>query len=177
MPKDFDPRERAVEATRLLNSFLVDFIVGTRGLEIFDSPAIAPKVTQRIAIGLNRMAISHLSICLAKWTEFYRSYGAILPLDVRSACLKVHNEVISRGIVDFRNKVIGHIADDNTKRPWTAAEIDEHFNRMFAGNREDFLRWINNPEANIFPHSVVAITEHVRDRLRTDYGVRDDEIG
>ena len=86
-------------------------------------------------------------------------------------------EVISRGIVDFWNKVIGHIADDDTKRPWTTGEIDQHFDRMIAGDREDFLRWINNPEANIFPHSIVAITEHVRNRLQKEYRVRDDEIG
>jgi hypothetical protein len=60
MPNTYDPRERAVEAGRLLNSFLLDFVVGIRGLEIFDCPAIAPSVSRTTAIGLNRMAISHV---------------------------------------------------------------------------------------------------------------------
>jgi hypothetical protein len=80
MPKDFDSRERAVEASRLLDSFLVDFIVGTRGVEIFDSPAIAPRVTQRIAIGLNRMAISQYLSC-----EVDRVLQ-VLPCDSATAC-------------------------------------------------------------------------------------------
>ena len=118
MPNTYDPRERAVEATRLLNSFLLDFVVGSRGLEIFDCPAIAPSVSRTTAIGLNRMAISHLVVSLAKWAEFYRHYRAILPADVRDACLALHDQIIARGIIDFRNTVIGHILDDlSTKRP------------------------------------------------------------
>jgi hypothetical protein len=58
----------------------------------------------------------------------------------------------------------------------TSREIDERLERVIAGNREDFLRWINNPAANTFPNSVVAITEHVRDRLRLEYRLRDEEI-
>lgn len=176
MPNTYDPRERAVEATRLLNSFLLDFVVGSRGLESFDCPAIAPSVSRTTAIGLNRMAISHLVVSLAKWAEFYRHYRAILPADVRDACLALHDQIIARGIIDFRNTVIGHILDDDTKRPLTSREIDERLERVITGNREDFLRWINNPVANTFPHSVVAITEHVRDRLRREYGIRDEEI-
>ena len=176
MPNAYNLRERAVEAVRLLNSFLLDFVVGTRGLEIFDCPAIEPSVSRTTAIGLNRMAISYLVISLAKWKEFYRHYRAILPADVRDACLSLHDQVIARGIVDFRNTVVGHIFDDGTKRPLTSREIDERLERVIAGDREDFLLWINNPVGNTFPHSVVAITEHVRDRLRNDYGVRDEEI-
>lgn len=176
MPDNYDPRERAVEAGRLLNSFLLDFVVGTRGLEIFDCPAIAPSVSRTAAIGLNRMAISHLVVSLAKWTEFYRRYRAILPADVRDACLALHDQIIARGIIDFRNTVVGHIIDDDTNRPLTSREIDERLERVIAGDREDFLRWINNPAANNFPRSVVAITEHVRDRLCREYGLRDEEI-
>jgi hypothetical protein len=176
MSTNYDARERAVEAVRLLNSFLLDFVVGTRGLEIFDCPAVAPSVSRTTAIGLNRMAISHLVISLAKWKEFYGHYRAILPADVRDACLGLHDQVIARGIVDFRNTVVGHILNDGTKRPLTSREIDERLERVIAGEREDFLRWINNPAHNAFPHSVVAITEHVRDRLRVEYQLSDEEI-
>ena len=171
----YDPKERAAEAGRLLNSFLLDFIVGTRGLEIFDCPAIAPSVSRTMAIGLNRMAISHLVVSLAKWTEFGGT-GRILPADLCDVCLALHDQIIARGIIDFRNRVVGHLIDDDTKRPLTSREIDESLERIIAGDREDFLRWINNPAANTFPHSVVAITEHVRDRLCREYRLRDEEI-
>jgi len=172
----YDPRDRAAEAARLLSYFLVDFIVGTRGLEIFDSPAIATKVTPNMSVGLNRMAISHLMVTLAKWSEFYRRYAAILPSDVCEACRGLNAQIESRGIVDFRNKVVGHILDDETKRPLTSREVDECLERAVAGERTDFFRWINDPAGNSFPASVVAITEHVRDRLRADFNLRDREI-
>ena len=38
MANSYDLRERAVEARRLLNSFLLDLAVGARGLDIFDLP-------------------------------------------------------------------------------------------------------------------------------------------
>ena len=83
----FEPRARAVEAARLLSYFILDLIAGTRGLEIFEAPAIAPNVTHHMAVALNRMAVSHLVVTLAKWSEFYRRYASILPADVRNAKL------------------------------------------------------------------------------------------
>jgi len=173
MRKTYNPRERAIEAVRILNQFIGDFIVGTEGLKIYDLPSIEPRVSRGVAIGLNRMMMSYLVISLAKWDEFYRCYRAILPSDVRNACLSLQVEIKSRGIIDFRNKVVGHILDDVTKRPLTASEIDRRLDRVVNGSREDFLLWINNPAGNTFPNSVVAITEHVRDRLRNEYGIGD----
>ena len=171
MRKTYNPSGRAIEAVRILNEFIGDFIVGTEGLKIYDLPSIEPRVSRRVAIGLNRMMMSYLVISLAKWDEFYRRYRAILPSDVRDACLSLQNEIKSRGIIDLRNKVVGHILDDVTKRPLTASEIDRLLDRVVNGSREDFLLWINNPADNTFPNSVIAITEHVRDRLRDEYRI------
>lgn len=172
----YDPRERVVEAARLLNYFLLDLVVGTRGIEIFDHPAIAPNVTHSIAIGLNRMAVSHLVVTLSKWSELYRRYAAVLPTDVRDACRTLNKQIEGRGIVNFRNTVVGHILDDKTQRPLTPQEIDIRLNHAVGDDLAHFIRWINDPQGNSFSLTVVAITEHVRDRLRTDYGLRDDEI-
>jgi len=176
MAEDYDPRERAAEAAGLLNHFLLDFIIGTRALEIFESPAIAPSVTPRMAVALNRMAMSHLVVTLTKWGEFYRRYAAVLPIDVRDSCRDLNAQIEIRGIVEFRNTVVGHILDDLTGRPLTSREVDERLDRIMRGERADFFRWINDPASNIFPTSVVAITEHVRDRLRQEYDLRDQEI-
>lgn len=96
MANTYDLRERAVEARRLLNSFLLDLAVGTRGLDILICPIIVPSVSRKTAVGLNRMAISHLVVSLAKWTEFYRHYRTILPADARDACLALHHQIIAR---------------------------------------------------------------------------------
>jgi hypothetical protein len=171
-----DPRERAVEAARLLSYFMVDLIVGTRGLEILDNPAIAPHVTANMMVGLNRMALSHSLVTLAKWAEFYRRYAAILPSDVRSACKQLDREMKTRGVVAFRNTVVGHILDKATQRPLTSREVEERLQKVMAGDRADFFRWVNDPAGNTFPASVVAIIEHVRDRLRAEYRLGDQEI-
>jgi hypothetical protein len=176
MCREFDPRERAAEAARLLSYFLLDLIVGTRGLEIFEAPVIAPKVTHHMAVALNRMAVSHLVVTLAKWTEFYRRYASILPVDVRDACRELNASIEARGVIDFRTAVVGHILDDATKRPLTSREVDERLNRIMAGERADFFRWINDVSGNVHPGSVVAFTERVRDRLRVEYELRDEEI-
>jgi hypothetical protein len=68
----FNQRERAVEAVRLLDYFLMDLITGTRILGIFESPALASKITPHMGVALNRVAISHLIVTLSKWTEFYQ---------------------------------------------------------------------------------------------------------
>lgn len=174
--RPYDPRERAAEAARLLNYFLLDFIVGTRGIEIFDHPAIAPNVTHSIAIGLNRMAVSHLVVTLSKWWELYRRYAAILPTDVRDVCRTLSEQIEGRGIVNFRHTVVGHILDDETKRPLISQEIDIRLNHAAGDDLAHFVRWIHDPQGNSFPLTVVAITEHVRDRLCADYSLRDNEI-
>jgi hypothetical protein len=176
MGTGYDPRERAVEAARLLNYFLVDLIVGTRSLEIFENPAIASRVSSSMAVGLNRMALSHVMVTLAKWAELYKRYAAILPTDVRAACQELNQEIHARGVVDFRNKVVGHILDNSTKRPLTSREVDDRLERVIAGERAAFSRWINDPAGNTFPTSVVAITEQIRDRLRAEYNLQDQEI-
>jgi hypothetical protein len=169
-------RQRAIEAATLLNNFILDLVVGTQALTIFDLPNIAPSVTHAVRVGLNRMAISHLVITLAKWTEFYRRYKAILPEDVRSECRILNEKITSRGIINFRNTVVGHILDGNRNRPLTSQEVDQRLEQILGGNHEEFFLWINNPQYNSFPHTVVSILEHVRDKLRSQYQLRDDEI-
>jgi hypothetical protein len=171
-----NPRERASEAARLLNNFLLDLVVGTRGLDIFELPQIQAGMTNAIAVGLNRLAISHLVVTLSKWAEFYRRYRAVLPPDVRDVCRSLHEEIERRGIREFRNKVVGHILDSSTNRPLTTREIDARLEQIFAGDRDHFMCWINNPDDNSFPNSVVGITQFIRDRLRSEYGLTDEEI-
>jgi hypothetical protein len=122
------------------------------------------------------MAISHLVVSLAKWTEFYRHYRTILPADAHDACLALHHQIIAAALSTSATQLSVIYWIMIQSGPLTSREIDERLERVIAGNREDFLRGINNTTANIFPHTVVAITEHVRDRLGQEYDLRDEEI-
>jgi hypothetical protein len=141
MANSYDLR-RAVEARRLLNSFLLDLAVGTRGLDIFDLPDNCAQRKSQTAIGLNRMAISHLIVSLAKWTEFYRHYRTILPADARDACLALHHQIIAAALSTSATQLSVIYSMMIQSGPLTSREIDERFERVIG--------WINNTTANIF---------------------------
>lgn len=162
----YDPKERAVEAVRLLNHLLSDFTDGVCGFQAISGMDFQP----RIATALNRMVISHLVLSLSKWTEFYKRYHAILPTDVGTVCRNLYKQIGDRGIVHFRNTVVGHIIDDDTKQTLTSKELDERLKEVI-GDQEGFLQWIYDPSNNCFPDTVAAITRHVRDKLCTKYKI------
>ena len=129
-----------------------------------------------MALGLNRMAMSHLVIVLANWAEFYQDYKAVLPDDVRTACKVIYQEINRREIPVFRNAVVAHLGDKHSGRPLPSAEINQLFSRLIEGDPDRFRLWINNPQNNTFPNSVVAVTQHTRDRLRTEFSLSDEEV-
>jgi hypothetical protein len=85
-------------------------------------------------------------------------------------------EIKQKGMVEFRNKCVGHIWDTNLHRPLIHSEIMTRLNRLTGGNLAGFLDWINNPMANTFPSTVVSIIETVRDALMSQHGITQDEI-
>ena len=81
-----------------------------------------------------------------------------------------------RGVKDFRNKVAGHIFDKKLNRPLTSVEIDARLSTVFGDSEESFLMWINNPQNNVFPRTIIAVCEHTRDRIQTEYRLQPEEI-
>jgi len=49
-------------------------------------------------------------------------------------------------------------------------------NRLTGANLSGFLDWINNPNANNFPYTVVSIVETVKDTLISQHSITQDEI-
>src|SRR5687768_9601773 len=96
MTNTYDLRERAVEARRLLNSFLLDLAVGTRGLDILICPIIVPSVSRKTVAGLMLMACFYLVVSLSKLTLFCRHDRTMLQADDRDACLALHHQIIAR---------------------------------------------------------------------------------
>jgi hypothetical protein len=83
------------------------------------------------------MAISHLVVSLAKWTEFYRHYRTILPADARDACLALHHQIIAAALSTSTTQLSVIYSMMIQSGPLTSREIDERFERVIAGNRED----------------------------------------
>ncbi len=168
----FDPREKAIEAVRLLYYLNMDLVIGTQALRIYDTRPVAPMVSTHLQVGLHRMMISHLIISLDKCREFYEAYKPILPDEVREAWQSLHREIFERGITGFRNTVVGHIRDKKTGPPRTGDEVDRRLGQVLRNDTEVFLRWINNPADNSFPVTVVSTTDRTRLSVVERYGLQ-----
>ena len=122
------------------------------------------------------MCISHLVITLSKWAELYDLYVAIFPSDVRDVASKLKRELDRRHVRSFRNTVVGHVRDAKLGRPLTADEIENRLKSVIGDSLESFQGWINNPAKNVFPETVVAICEHIRDRIAEDNGLGPNDL-
>jgi len=168
-------REKAIEATRLLNELMLDLMAGSRSIEIFELHVIASRMRPEVQLGLRRMALSHIFITLSKWLEFHGRYKTVIPEDMKDQCLVLKKEIEARGVREFRNKVAGHIYDDEKKRPLTLNETENHVAKILKGNRNSFLAWVNKVNAP-YPTSVVSIVEAVRDRIEKDHTLTQGEL-
>ena len=127
---------------------------------------------QTVYRGVYRICLASIILNLAKYTEFYKRYKGIIPPDMRKVSKQLHNDIVSRGVKDFRNKVVGHIWDLENNRPLTGEEIDLRINKIMRGNINDFLHWIHNPGDNTFPNTVSSILVRLRDEIRDKYGLK-----
>lgn len=176
MEKIHNQKQRAVEAFVILDEFIGDLVVGTRTIELYASSELSSVMTTDYMVATTRLCVFHIIITLAKWIEFYDKYNSIIPKDVRNECLDLRKELLRRGVRDFRNKVVGHIWDNSNNRPLTLQEALSYLNKIYDNNYKGFLLWVNNPEENTYPETVVGITEHVRKRIQQDFNISEAEV-
>jgi hypothetical protein len=171
-----DKSLKVVEATRILNEFVGDLIVGTQVMvqyaKLSKEGRISPKVEQAVL----KMCLSHLIITLTKFTELYMRYKDILPKDCVEECKKIFTELERRNVREMRNKVFAHIWDDDHGRPLKLSEIILAMERVFGPDTHVFLRWINDPKANEFGKTVIGTIEFTRDRLIEDFKLTNEEL-
>ena len=82
----------------------------------------------------------------------------------------------NKKIVEFRNKVVGHVWDKDKRAPITDEEHDNYIKQIYGGNFESFLLWVNNPGNNIYPKTVVSIVEYTKNKIAKDYNIIDAEV-
>ena len=167
-------RTRAIEAVKILNDFISDAVVGTRSIEIFDKAIEGRAVSEGTKIGMARMCYFHLILLLAKWAEFYEKYRSVVPVDCANECKSLYNKIRALEVPAFRNKYVGHVWNREAKRPLTSKEIAKFLDKITNKDRAAFLRWINDSRNNQYPKSVVSIISHLRDRLRTEYKIKNE---
>ena len=170
-------REKALEAANVLDLILVDIITCTNVLRIFDKPFFSRRFSPIMAAGIHRMCLWYLLLALCKWHEFYSRYKRILPEECVTICRDLSKEIENRGIIIFRNKVIGHIWDKEAECPLSDKEVSEYIRRITKDNFTGFYQWIIDFKENIYPKTVVSIVETLRDKIMEQNSISPEELG
>ena len=172
-----DPlREKAVHAADTLNDFVGDLVSGTMLFREWDTQFKAGRVPEILVVNIQKICISHLILGLCKYLEFYERFHQVVPSTHRKACKALVREINRKGVIDFRNKCVGHIWDTERQRPLIHSEIMTRLGRLTDGDMSGFLDWINHPKRNEFPSTVISVVETVRDALMSDYSITPDEF-
>jgi hypothetical protein len=175
--KSTEIRKKALEATSVLDLILVDILTCTNILRIFDKPFFSRKFSPIMAAGIHRMCLWYLFLALCRWYEFYIRYKKILPAGSVAICRDLSNEIQKRGIIGFRNKVIGHIWDNEAECPLSDKEVSEYIRRIAKDDFTSFYQWIIDFKENIYPKTVVSIVETLRDKIMEQNSISSEELG
>ncbi len=169
-------RKRAIEACQILNGFVGDLVAATRMFEIIVHFQWTAQPTSNAGLLIMKMADSYLILALAKWLEFYDHYKGLIPDTHLTYCKRLRAELNRRGIMDFRNKVVGHIWSKDGDRPLSAEEIGLLDKKITDGDHSKFLKWVNDPINNVLGNTVVGTCESVLNKIKNDWAISNEEI-
>ena len=169
-------RTKAIQAADTLNDFVGDFVSGVMLLREYDGHYRAGRIKLPLMVTVQKICLSHLILSLCKFAEFYDRFKGVIPSEHQSTCRSLVRTITQKGVVEFRNKCVGHIWDKDQGRPLLNSEIMDRLDRMTDQNVDTFMKWLNDPKANVYPSTVVSVVETVRDSLMTKYSLSPDEI-
>ena len=169
-------REKAIDAADILNDLIGDFVIGTGVFKQYDEAYRSGNIDLGKMIAIQKMCISHLILGLSKISEFNRKFGTIIPMQHRGALKVINKNIREKDIEGFRNKIVGHIWDRKKQRPLRKSEIEERLKKIVSPNMGSFLSWINNPNDNSYPSTVLSVIETIRDSIVEEYQLNSDEI-
>ena len=168
-------RSRALDAIRLLDRLLIDIVVGTRSLDIFESLNSKNTIQPVVFHGMRRMSHSHTLLGLSKFIEFYKTYHGLIPPACRAPCKNMMKKIESKKIYDFRSKYVAHVIDEDTGRPLNLNELEDYIGAIFGQDETSFIRWVND-QKNVFPTTVVSVLENTRDEMMKENGISKGEL-
>ena len=161
----FKMRSKFVDASNILNQIALDLIVSIEARKHFKEMGDGLTKNVQVRIGLNRMCLFQIILALNKYMEFYGNYKDTIPAKFQDESRSLFQKIKQKEINKFRNKFVGHIINNDTKRPLSKEEYDHFANKILGKNPEAFLKWIYDAGNNSFPNTVVAIVETMRDEI------------
>jgi hypothetical protein len=176
-----DPREATAkqrEAFRLANDLTMDLVSGFTIYNIFQIifDRGTTKVPDYVRTSVTRICLFHVILTLTKWTEFYDRYKDVIPSAVQDIAKHLRKDLLARGIIDFRNKVAGHVWDDVNRRALTNAEVEERLTAFVGAGAREFLTWAGDPDVTTGTNRPIVVIETVRDAIRGAYHLTDTDL-
>ena len=168
-------RDRALDAARLVDRLLVDVVVGTRSLEIFERLNSRTTIHPVVFHGMRRMSHFQTLLGLSKFMEFYKAYHNLIAPECRTPCKNIIKIIESKRIYDFRSKYVAHVIDDDTGCPLDLNKLEKYIEGIFGEDETNFIRWVND-QKNVFPTTVVSVLEKTRDEIMNQNKISKEEI-
>jgi hypothetical protein len=166
------------EAFRLANDLTMHL---TSGSAIYNTTQIifdrgSTHVPDHVRTSVTRMCVFHVILTLAKWTEFYDRYKDVIPSGVRDIAKRLSKGHSSPWYSGLRNKVVGHVWDEERHRALTNAEVEERLNAFIGSGVKEFLKWAADPDATTDIDRPLVVIEAVRDAIRSTYDLTDSDL-
>jgi hypothetical protein len=168
-------RDEVLDAVRLLDRLLIDVVVGTRSLDIFERLNSKTAIRPVVFHGMRRLSHSHTLLGLSKFIEFDKAYHNLIPLPCQTPCKDMMKIIESKRIYDFRSKYVAHVIDEDTGRPLNLNQVEEYIEAIFGQDETNFIKWVND-QKNIFPTTVVSVLEKTRDKKMEENGISQEEM-
>jgi hypothetical protein len=168
------PRDTVIGAIDILNDLMGEIMNGVDVYKHYVEGHKTGVVTFDDMAGAQRLCFTSIILALNKVREFNRRYLRIVPQGVhRAALTQLQEEIVARGIPEFRNHCIGHIWNPKTKQLVKHSEVMKQLSVIVGGNVMAFVNWLHGTGSG---GTVVGILESMRDTLKKEYSVMVSEV-
>jgi hypothetical protein len=166
-PPKVASRQDIEDAVGVLDYLVHDLILAHQLYDIFVNLAVvsgfAKPETEKAA---RRMYVSYIVLTLQKFSEFWDRYKWLLSDEAKAGCERIVRELRRRGIRGLRHTFIGHVVNEKTGRPITAAQLEAAFRSAIDNDLDGFLRWVHVSGNVASPDTVVGTLSSVHEALR-----------
>ncbi|MEX2164005.1 MAG: hypothetical protein WD823_07155 [Sulfuricaulis sp.] len=169
-------RDTAIDAVDVLNDLIADLVAGTNVFIEYRERHKSGTFRLEQMVAVQKMCFSHLALAFCKLLEFWEHYQRLVPDNHRENLKRLNAEIRKRGAKNFRNKVAGHIWDKKLQRPLRHSEIMSQLEGFVGKHADEFLYWINNPEGNNYPNTIVSVVETIRDAIAIEHAIEQSEV-
>lgn len=169
-------RSSILDAIKILDDLVNDLVVGTMVFNNYQSKFSSGQLSKQGIVAVQKMCVSHLILGLNKLCEFWEVYHQLVPAELRPVVKPLITKLQKGDIREFRNTFVAHVRDKKLGRVKTQFEVVDLLNSISDNDPSSFLLWLNNHDDNEYPKTVSSIVETLRDHLREEYNVTEDEI-